>query len=123
MSAPQIMPWATGFAVVGSFTLLSYFHKLTGDSHAGFTTEMSALATYVTSSSRRRGAAAGPQASPAVILTGGGPGMMEAANRGAFDAGAQSIGLNINLPHEQYPNPYITPDLCFREASSSATFE
>jgi len=49
-----------------------------------------------------------------MIMTGGGPGMMEAANRGAFDAGARSIGLNITLPHEQYPNPYITPELCFR---------
>jgi len=49
-----------------------------------------------------------------VIMTGGGPGMMEAANRGAYDTGTKSIGLNINLPHEQYPNPYITPDLCFR---------
>ena len=48
-----------------------------------------------------------------VIMTGGGPGIMEAANRGAYDAGSQSIGLNINLPHEQYPNPYITPELCF----------
>lgn len=49
-----------------------------------------------------------------LLMTGGGPGIMEAANRGAFDAGAPSIGLNIALPHEQYPNPYLSPDLCFR---------
>lgn len=49
-----------------------------------------------------------------VVMTGGGPGIMEAANRGAYDAGAASIGMNIVLPHEQLPNPYISPDLNFR---------
>jgi len=56
----------------------------------------------------------GPGDCRLTLMTGGGPGIMEAANRGAFDVGAKSIGLNISLPHEQFPNPYITPELCFR---------
>jgi uncharacterized protein (TIGR00730 family) len=56
----------------------------------------------------------GPLDCDLVVMTGGGPGIMEAACRGAFEQGAKTVGLNIDLPHEQFPNPYISPELCFR---------
>jgi len=55
-----------------------------------------------------------PKADQLYIATGGGPGIMEAANRGAHDRGVLNVGLNILLPHEQEPNPYISPELCFK---------
>ncbi len=56
----------------------------------------------------------GPGDTRVTLMTGGGPGVMEAANRGADEVSAKSIGLNINLPHEQHPNSYISPELCFQ---------
>ncbi len=74
---------------------------------AGYYEEARQFAALVT----RRSA---NQATPIYVVTGGGPGIMEAGNRGAHEVGGKSIGLNIVLPHEQEPNAYITPELCFQ---------
>ena len=82
------------------------------DRQAGWYAEARAFAALAS----RRGGALAPSGGKRfnVIATGGGPGIMEAANRGAADVGAPSIGFNISLPHEQGPNPYSTPALTFR---------
>ena len=74
---------------------------------SGYYEEARRFAALVTTRSRQHDA-------PIYVVTGGGPGIMEAGNRGAHEAGGKSIGLNIVLPHEQAPNPYITPELCFQ---------
>ena len=73
--------------------------------YAHFYEEARAFGRLVSERGRHRGL---------VIITGGGGGIMEAANRGAHDVGAKSVGMNIVLPFEQHPNPYITPELCFQ---------
>ena len=74
---------------------------------SGFYEEARRFAALVTERSREL-------TTPIYVCTGGGPGIMEAGNRGAHEAGGKSVGLNIVLPHEQEPNPYITPELCFQ---------
>ena len=78
----------------------------TGLEMSRYYAEAQRFAAIVTSRSAR-------MAEPIYVVTGGGPGIMEAGNRGAFEVGGKSIGLNIVLPHEQAPNAYITPELCF----------
>jgi uncharacterized protein (TIGR00730 family) len=77
--------------------------------NARFYEQSRALAHTITKFSEHH-----PDGQKLFICTGGGPGIMEAANRGAQEAGGISVGLNIALPHEQAPNPYITPDLNFK---------
>lgn len=77
-------------------------------SNASYYNEARRLAHLITEDTQQRGTC------ELVVVTGGGPGIMEAANRGAMDAGGKSVGLNIALPFEQQPNPYITPELSFQ---------
>jgi len=87
---------ATALSIAKSHVAMSHYYE-----------EARRFASLVTQKSRHL-------ATPIYVVTGGGPGIMEAGNRGAHDVGGKSIGLNIVLPHEQAPNPFITPELCFQ---------
>jgi len=92
--------------------------RVSGDAAAIRRAEMQLAMSHYYEEARRFAAivteVSGRSENPLYVVTGGGPGIMEAGNRGAYEAGGKSIGLNIVLPHEQHPNPYITPELCFR---------
>ena len=89
-----------------------------GDAQALRRAEMGLLMSRFYDEARRFAALVTTQSrshdTPIYVVTGGGPGVMEAGNRGAYEVDGKSIGLNIVLPHEQAPNPYITPELCFQ---------
>ena len=97
-------------------TIVVFGSARIGEDGPGRQAEWYAQARSFAALASRRGGAflSGSGARHNVIATGGGPGIMEAANRGAAEVGAPSIGLNISLPHEQTPNPYSTPELTFR---------